>query len=220
MPDSTAVYACEPQPIVIEGLRRVVEKSEELVFSGASSAIEASVDEIRLGRPNVVLVDQSYGMKLIGRFIADLYCFSPQSYVVLWVVECTPTDCFRALQLGARSMIRKTVPIHSLVECLLTVGGGNVWIEDSLSDEMAGYGDRDGSPRLTARERDIVRCVCRGLKNRDIAAELGITPGTVKVHLMHIFEKTGVKDRFELALRGRRFVATNGDAGESAMPAV
>jgi DNA-binding CsgD family transcriptional regulator len=44
------------------------------------------------------------------------------------------------------------------------------------------------------------------LKNKEIAVALSITAGTVKVHLMHIFEKTGVKDRFELAVHGRRLL--------------
>ena len=59
-------------------------------------------------------------------------------------------------------------------------------------------------PRMTPRERQIVELVCRGMKNKEIAVALSITPGTVKVHLMHIFEKTGVKDRFQLALHGRQ----------------
>jgi DNA-binding NarL/FixJ family response regulator len=59
---------------------------------------------------------------------------------------------------------------------------------------------------LTPRERDIVHHVCGGLKNKEIATALSITAGTVKVHLMHIFEKTGVKDRFELAVHGRKLL--------------
>jgi DNA-binding CsgD family transcriptional regulator len=51
-----------------------------------------------------------------------------------------------------------------------------------------------------------VHWLCKGLRNKEIAGELSITPGTVKVHLMHIFEKTGVKDRFELAVHGRRLL--------------
>jgi DNA-binding NarL/FixJ family response regulator len=58
---------------------------------------------------------------------------------------------------------------------------------------------RKAAPRLTTREQEIVQLVCRGFKKPQIAQELSITPGTVKVHLMHVFEKTGVKDRYELA---------------------
>jgi DNA-binding NarL/FixJ family response regulator len=56
--------------------------------------------------------------------------------------------------------------------------------------------------RLTKRERQIVETVSKGMKNKQIAETLGITPGTVKVHLMHIFEKTGARNRFQLALQG------------------
>jgi DNA-binding CsgD family transcriptional regulator len=49
------------------------------------------------------------------------------------------------------------------------------------------------------------------MRNKEIAVELSITPGTVKVHLMHIFEKTGVKDRFELAVHGRKLLGIEMD---------
>ena len=81
-----------------------------------------------------------------------------------------------------------------------------MWIESSLSEHAVGALDRRSAPRLTPREKDIVHHVCGGLKNKEIAEALAITPGTVKVHLMHIFEKTGVKDRFELAVQGRRLL--------------
>ena len=75
------------------------------------------------------------------------------------------------------------------------------------SPEQSGDGsDRRSAPRLTPRERQIVHQICEGRKNKEIAQELSITAGTVKVHLMHIFEKTGVKDRFELAIQGRKLL--------------
>ena len=68
---------------------------------------------------------------------------------------------------------------------------------------IVGFLHRREASRLTARERQVVLLICGGLKNKQIAEKLGITPGTVKVHLMHIFEKTGLKDRFSLAAHGR-----------------
>jgi DNA-binding NarL/FixJ family response regulator len=81
------------------------------------------------------------------------------------------------------------------------VAAGKIWMEDS--SQIVGFLQRRQTSRLTPREREVVRLVCQGLKNKQIAANLGITPGTVKVHLMHIFEKTGLKDRFALAVHGR-----------------
>jgi DNA-binding NarL/FixJ family response regulator len=65
---------------------------------------------------------------------------------------------------------------------------------------------------LTPREVEVAALVSKGMKNREIAESLGIATGTVKIHLMHIFEKTGIRDRFELALRGLRN-ATEKDRG-------
>jgi DNA-binding CsgD family transcriptional regulator len=58
--------------------------------------------------------------------------------------------------------------------------------------------------QLTPRETEVVRLVEQGLRNRDIAHNLGIQTGTVKIHLKHIFEKTGVRGRYGLALNGLR----------------
>jgi DNA-binding NarL/FixJ family response regulator len=67
---------------------------------------------------------------------------------------------------------------------------------------------------LTAREAQLVRLLSLGLKNREIAATLSVTEGTVKVYLSRLFAKLGVKDRFELALYGMR----NPSAGSLRLP--
>ena len=62
----------------------------------------------------------------------------------------------------------------------------------------------DHYPRseLTSREQQVLELVEQGFKNKEIANELGIRPGTVKIHLKHIFEKTGIRGRYGLALSG------------------
>jgi len=105
------------------------------------------------------------------------------------------------MQAGARGILRKSAPPETVMACLRAVAGGATWMEDSASRGRAG-GARSGGPTLTPREHQVLELVAHGLKNREIAAELGIRPGTVKVHLKHIFEKTGVRGRFGLALAG------------------
>jgi DNA-binding NarL/FixJ family response regulator len=123
-------------------------------------------------------------------------------------------DSFRALQMGARGIIRKTQSPGSLLECLRMVAAGSVYVENVFRSSANNMPRRNGVLRITPREREIVEFVCRGMKNKEIAEALSITAGTVKVHLMHIFEKTGVKDRFQLALQGRQFLsAAEGEGG-------
>ncbi len=201
-----SVFACESQPIVVEGLAQVLGRCEDLEFIGSAQSPRESLEFVRERNPDVLLVDQAAGLKTVFQFLSDVKSTSPHCQPVLWVNDLAEIDCFRALQLGARGILKKTMPIDSVVECLRSVARGNVWIESSLSDSVSGSFDRRSAPRLTPREKEIVHHVCGGMKNKEIAEALDITPGTVKVHLMHIFEKTGVKDRFELAVHGRRLL--------------
>lgn len=198
------VFACESQPVVLEGLRSVLERSG-IVLVGTAYDLANAVDGVRESQPDVVLVDHTAGLKMVFQFIADARSVWPNCQVVLWVNDLAEIDCFRALQTGARGVLKKTLPLDSLIECVRSVAEGNVWIEGSVDQRISGMEHRP-APRLTPREKEIVQKVCAGLKNKDIAAALSITPGTVKVHLMHIFEKTGVKDRFELAVCGRKLL--------------
>lgn len=208
------VIACDSQPIVLEGLARVLANCEDLEFIGSAPGLIDAMETLRERKPDIILLDQTAGLKLIFQFISDVKSISPNCQPVLWVHELAEIDCFRALQLGARGILKKTLPVDSLIECLRSVGRGEVWIESSLSGHMLDSIDRRASPRLTPREKEIVHHVCGGLKNREIAEALSITSGTVKVHLMHIFEKTGIKGRFELAVHGRRVLGL-GQAGEA-----
>jgi two-component system nitrate/nitrite response regulator NarL len=200
------VFACESQPIVVEGLEKVLAACDDFDYIGAASGLSDALDALRRHQPHVILVGQASGLKVVFQFISDVRNTCATCQPILWVNDLAEIDCFRALQLGARGILKKTLPVESLLECLRAVGRGDVWIEGTLSDQVVGALDRRSAPRLTPREKEIVHHVCAGLKNKEIAEALRITAGTVKVHLMHIFEKTGVKDRFELAVHGRRML--------------
>jgi two-component system, NarL family, nitrate/nitrite response regulator NarL len=202
------VFVCESQPIVVEGLAKVLAGCEDLEYIGSSPTLTEALEALRERRPDIILVDHTAGLKVVFQFIADVKSVWAPCHPVLWVHDLAEIDCFRALQLGARGILKKNLPVESLVECLRSVGQGNVWIENSLPDPTSGREGRS-APRLTPREKEIVHHVCGGLKNKEIAMALAITAGTVKVHLMHIFEKTGVKDRFELAVHGRRLLGSD-----------
>ena len=121
-------------------------------------------------------------------------------------------ESFRALQAGARGIMRKTAPAAVLNQCLRAVSDNELWTETlhNLKDSEL---DQPRRRPLTPREQEVASLVAKGMKNREIAEALGIATGTVKIHLMHIFEKTGIRDRFELALQGLR-LATEREAEE------
>jgi len=123
----------------------------------------------------------------------------------VWIEEGmqAEAEALRFLQSGARGIIRKTADLNSIISCLRTVATGRSWMEDSVFRDSI-RAERYPRSELTAREQQVLELVEQGFKNKEIALELGIRPGTVKIHLKHIFEKTGVHGRHGLALNGLR----------------
>ena len=198
------VCACESQPIVVEGLKSSMQGLEDLEFGGCVDNLRSLFDLVEKDSPKVCLIDKSFGTQSVFQIVSDLKARSPETESVLWAAEISEVESFRALQVGARGILKKTLPVQVILDCIRTVAKGNIWIECSVSNQFVGFINRRSTPRLTPREEEILNLVMKGMKNKQIAEELSITTGTVKVHLMHIFEKTGVKDRFELAMFGRR----------------
>jgi DNA-binding NarL/FixJ family response regulator len=208
------VIACETQPIVVEGLRKSLDESSDLKLVGAANDPKAFSELVAKESPKVCLIDKAFGTKAVFQLISELKLRSPETEPVLWAAEISEVESFRALQVGARGILKKTLPIQIILDCLRTVAKGNIWIESSISNQFVGFINRRTPPRLTPREEEILNLVMRGMKNKQIADALQITTGTVKVHLMHIFEKTGVKDRFELAMYGRKLRGYTEDIGD------
>jgi DNA-binding NarL/FixJ family response regulator len=212
---SISVFVCESQPIVVEGLQRVLANCDDLVFSGWASKAGDALEAIQRVRPDVVLIDGSTGLTSALRLLGNLKAAAPV-HGVLWVVDLPEMDAFRALQVGARGVLKKTLPVPTLLECLREVASGQIWMQQS--EQVTEFLQRKETSRLTPREREVVQLICRGLRNKQIAENLHITPGTVKVHLMHIFEKTGMKDRLALAVHGRELAGLGPALGDVATP--
>ena len=212
-PKPIEVIACETQPIVIEGLRKSLDEAKDLNFVSSVADPTELVEQVVERTPKVCLLDKALGTSTVFQLISDLKVQAPETEPVLWAAEISEVESFRALQVGARGILKKTLPVHAILDCIRTVAKGNIWIECSISNQFVGFINRRSTPRLTPREDEILDLVMRGMKNKQIADSLQITTGTVKVHLMHVFEKTGVKDRFELAMYGRKLRGYNDELG-------
>jgi len=196
---------------MLDGLLRVITSSPDLLLTGAAQDLEAALPEIIQTTPRVLILGQPPSSRSVLPLLARAREADVKSNIVLWVNSTTDVDSFRALQMGARGVISRMLGGEQLMECIRAVAAGNVWLE-SAPDPRPHMSAHTGAFRITPREREIVELVCRGMKNKEIAAEMCITAGTVKVHLMHVFEKTGLRDRFQLALRGRQLLGAPAEA--------
>ena len=196
----TAVI-CDTQPIAIEGLRALMAQHHDLAVVGEATSMVAGMELVRNTSPSVLIVDKSFGLQPVMDWMANLRGSGRQTAVVVWGNAINEAEALRMVQAGAQGVIRKTASLRTLLECLRMVAGGNTWM-DELMFNAADKANGTGRSSLTSREQQVAELVEQGMKNKEIARSLGICAGTVKIHLKHIFEKTGVRGRYGLALSG------------------
>lgn len=197
------VAVCDTQPVTAEGVRTVLAPCADLQFADYTESLPAATELISRMSPDIVLVDKAFGIQAVLEWVGDTRGHFPDTALVVWGVSMTESEALRFLQSGARGIIRKTSPVTQVLSCLRAVAAGRNWMEDSVFKDVL-RSDRYPRSELTPREQQVLELVEQGFKNKDIATELGIRPGTVKIHLKHIFEKTGVRGRYGLALNGLR----------------
>lgn len=109
-----------------------------------------------------------------------------------------------ALESSASGLVLKSEPAESLAHCLATVIAGGQWFDrQAMARALDRATARDSADALTRRERDVAKLVATGRRNRDIATVLGISEGTVKMHLHNVYAKLGLESRTQLAMDER-----------------
>jgi DNA-binding NarL/FixJ family response regulator len=174
------------------------------------------MEAVRQHSPSLLIVDKALGSQAVLDWIAGLRVSDSPTSVMVWSASLSESEAVRFLQAGAVGFARKTAPLQTIMRCILTIAGGGTWMDEALLPESARPVRASMSP-LTVRELQVMELVERGFKNKEIAVSLGIQTGTVKIHLKHIFEKTGIRGRYGLALSGlkERGMASASAAAES-----
>jgi two-component system, NarL family, nitrate/nitrite response regulator NarL len=195
------VGICETQPITIEGMRALIDTCNDLEFAGGVTSLLSGMEMVQELSPSVMVIDKAFGVPAVMDWIKSLKINRRSTAAVVWAVSMNEAEALRLIQTGAHGVIHKAAELESLLTCIRTVASGNTWMEEALLHEQD-RAPRMNRPHLTPREVEVMELVEQGLKNKEIAKSLGIRPGTVKIHLKHIFEKTGVHGRYGLALSG------------------
>lgn len=197
--DTLAV--CDTEPIAIEGLRSLLQSADGLRVVAAETSLVEGMDAVQELKPSLVVLDKAFGIQAVMNFLKTLRESRPGTSAIVWSGSFSGSEALRFLQAGASGVVRKTAVLDALLHCIHTVASGNTWMEEDLAGDIE-HPTRSSRFPLTTRELQVMELVERGMKNKDIAFALGIRTGTVKIHLKHIFEKTGIRGRYGLALSG------------------
>jgi DNA-binding NarL/FixJ family response regulator len=201
------VFICDAEPAAVAGLRWFLSEHSEFEVIGVASTEAMAVHQVEEQKPDLLILDHALGTRAATHLVSELLLARPGMAILLWTREVADLELVRALQAGVRGYVRKSSALMTLLDAMRQLKAGQSYFEESYAHVLRQWTVTRQSPRLTPREREVILLVTQGLKNREIAERLRITPGTVKVHLMHVFEKTGARDRYELAVGGSRFLA-------------
>jgi two-component system nitrate/nitrite response regulator NarL len=114
-----------------------------------------------------------------------------------------PDALLAAIELGAEGVLLTTAPLASAAACIAAVAAGEQWLDPQTTRLIIDRVARPAVPALTRRERDVAELVANGQRNRSIADALGISEGTVKMHLHNVYAKLGLESRTQLAMELR-----------------
>jgi len=176
---------------------------------GVTGTGEATIDAVERLRPDLLLLDlqmpEGNGMDVLRRIRAS----AAPLPVVLLTAAIDDSALLEAKALKVDGIVLKNSDPAFLLECLDAVRQGRVWIDRELAERArrATQGASAGRIALAPREIQVIGLVRRGMRNREIAEQLGVKEGTVKGYLHAIFEKVGVSSRTELATRADEFLA-------------
>ncbi|MES2119804.1 MAG: response regulator transcription factor [Pseudomonadota bacterium] len=197
----TRVLLADDHPMIASALDMLLRGTDYEIVGRARNAAE-TLDFVDRHQPDILLLDVNMpgksGIDVLRRLRRERKPYK----VILLTAGMEDPQLMGAAELEPEGIVLKTSDPAHLLECMDAVRDGRRWVDPEVTARIQTVRDRAASgPSLTARERELVELVSKGLRNRDIAADLGVTEGTVKVYLHGIFDKFGVENRTELAMR-------------------
>jgi len=192
----TRVLLYSQQPFVAHGLAAVLESRPDFELAACRDDWPGTVECLMADPPDVALVYLTPEISLSD--LRELRSADPRTPVVLWGQALAGEFVFQAMQLGIRGLIPSQSPVEALLSTLKKIRGGELCFETEIMETLL-FQKR---VVLSQRESQLVALVAQGLKNKEIAASLGLSEGTVKVYLTRVFKKLDMNDRLDLALYG------------------
>lgn len=191
------VMLVDDHPMLRAGLAATIQTEDDLqVLGEADNGAEAVAAYARL-KPDVVLMDLRLPQMNGVEAIRAIRAADPAARVIVLTTYDGDEDIYRALEAGARAYLLKDMLRKELVDAIRAVHQGRRYISPAVADRLAQRAPRQ---ELSAREVQVLALVVRGMSNREMAGELGLAEGTVRIHLSNIFEKLGVHDRTQAAI--------------------
>jgi DNA-binding NarL/FixJ family response regulator len=186
------VLCVDDHRIVREGLGMIIGREPDMEVVASAATGEEAVDLFERYQPDVTLMDLQLGAMSGVDAIRAIRLKAPEARVVVLTMYQGDEDIHRALEAGAFTYLLKDTLSDDLIRVVRDVHSGHHSVSPDVQARLAERADR---PTLTPREVQVLELIAKGMRNREIAASLGISETTAQVHVKNILAKLSVSDR-------------------------
>jgi DNA-binding NarL/FixJ family response regulator len=188
------ILVVDDHPLLRAGLGASIGAESDMEIVAAASNGQEALELFRQHRPDITLMDLK--MPVMGgvEAIRTIRGQFPSAKMIVLSTYQGDEDIYRALQAGATTYLLKDTLAEDLVRVIREVFAGGRPLPAPVAQRLA---DRMLHPDLTARELDVLRLIAKGMRNKEIAARLGISEETTQGHVKNILSKFGLHDRTE-----------------------
>lgn len=195
--------ACEPirllivddHPIVRDGLRGIFAAEPDVAVVGEAGNGADAIARAATLRADVVLMDlrmpEMGGVEAIRRLRQAMLTVR----VLVLTTFDSDSDVLPAIEAGATGYLLKDAPRDELIRAVRAARKGEAVLSPSVAGRLLGQVRAPATDALSQREREVLTLIAAGATNREAAARLFVSEATIKTHLLHIYEKLGVRDR-------------------------
>jgi two-component system, NarL family, response regulator DesR len=191
--DKIRVVLAEDQRMVLDALATLLEFEGDIAVIAKAVDGKAALAAVRSHEPDVFVTDIEMP-ELTGLDVVSHIRGQTPTRTVILTTFARPGYLRRALEVGASAYILKTRPARELADIIRRVHRGLRVIDPELAAEALGEADP-----LRERERQVLRLAAQGLRTGDIAAQLSLSPGTVRNYLSEAIDKLAASNRFDAA---------------------
>lgn len=197
------ILLVDDHPLMRRGMRQLLELEEDMAVVGEANHGQEALEQLDLLQPELILLDnnmpQMNGLETLRRLRERHYT----GKVLLFTVSDSEDDIRDALRLGADGYLLKDMEPELLIQSIRDALHGDLVVSQTLTRALAqALRSPSASAQidLTERERQVLKTIAGGHSNKAIGHRLGITEGTVKVHVKNLLHKLGLRSRVEAAV--------------------
>jgi DNA-binding NarL/FixJ family response regulator len=201
------VILADSQAIYRVGMRKIFALEDDIRVVAQAENLENLYAALQHFPADLVLLEAALITGTVDA-IPEFVRRAPDAKLIVQVSESDETNTVELYRRGVRGVVPRSISPDLLIKCVRKIAAGETWIDnrsiswviDAYRSQATSLTNPKSQPKLSPKELSIISCITRGMRNKEIAYQVGTTEQVVKNYLRKIYDKLGVSDRLELAL--------------------